>query len=358
VGDTPRKETIRFFLAPQLDVQRREHANILFLRDPRAICVQKPEQADYIIMDMLHLYSSVVEHERYPRVTYGTKYIIMNLGDLYHWMVGLRYFDGKYRDHIAKMNAKFFVFTCETEPYFIDDARKHQIFPGNEHINILPLPMGYIAGSKVNVHYCDKDDSVHFWKNLGRKGKQWEYDWCWIGTETSTGRKKLVAELESIRNDHSVLIKNPLCEFDKHDEREKFVHADNKAVPYAKFKEYHLKSKVGISCNGMGMWCYKDAELMAWNVFCLRQWHKNLNLCPLSPKDGKHWVVFNGDLKEKLGYYVKHDDEREEINDAGHKYFRDGIMGGWAKIYVDALIAYKKTENRKEFGELLWKPSS
>jgi hypothetical protein len=70
--------------------------------------------------------------------------------------------------------------------------------------------------------------------------------------------------------------------------------------------------------------------------------------------NGKHWVTFNDDnLTELLNYYIRHDDERERINDAGHEYFKEGISGGWAKKYTDMFLDYLNTKDTRAFGKVV-----
>lgn len=348
----PKRETIDLFLMPSLDAQRKEHANILLLKDARVKRTYNPYRGAILVMDVAML-------KKKPEIPPNQMVIILNLGDLYQNHIGLREEDEEYRKYLAERNVTFIYLQCELEPTDTRTERwvKRSIYHGDEHILLLPMPMGYISGSKINLHYKDMDSSAFHAKNLARRnGNSYLYDWCWIGTPSSVERIEAIDILiERMDYDsafmaiNEIAIKNPDVKA-----YVKTIHADNKAIPYDKFMEIHRKSKIAVSCNGLGMWCYKDCEMLARNVFVLRQWHKNLSLNPISPKDGTHWKVFrNNELNELIDYYLTHDKEREEIADEGHDYFRKAINGGWAESYVSALLEYRETRNRHAFGDLL-----
>lgn len=346
----PKSTNIRLSVHPDLDVQRREHAEILLLRDPRVEEVSEGD-IDYYVIDAVQL-------AQYPKIKNNIRWIALSLGDLYQGKIGLRRKDFKYRNYLRENGVKIIYLECETEP--IDSAvvdnqlisRKMRTYPDPDSMAVLTLPMGYISGSKINIHYPDNDVSALFINHLESNPKEYEYDYCWIGTDTAEDRIEAIDLLEK-KNGNGFIARSQISlETDK-DKRAEIVHADNKKIPYDDFLTISRRSKINISCNGMGMWCYKDAEMLSRNCFVLRQWHRNLDKNPLSPKDGEHWAVFRTEeIGDKIDYYLSHEKEREEINDAGHEYFKRGIMGGWAKHYVDALIAYKESNSFEAFGKL------
>jgi hypothetical protein len=232
-----------------------------------------------------------------------------------------------------------------------------KMFHGDDNIMLLSLPM-MLGGSKQNICYPTNDNSEWYIKKLSKNPKEYEHNWCWIGSESSVDRKDMLQILNSINGTGkhicitSEIPKKP--DSMSRQEAAEITHYDNKTVPYDEYLTTSRKSKVNISGNGNGMWCPKDGEMFSRNCFVLRQWHENLNENPLTPKHGQHWVVFkNEDLLDTLEYYVEHDDERETINDAGHEYFKQGINGGWAEHYVDGLLKYMKSGDKHDFGELL-----
>jgi len=210
----------------------------------------------------------------------------------------------------------------------------------DDHITILTLPLGYCSGSKINLYYPDDDNSAYHISNMLPNDKHYERDWCWIGAQSSIDRKQMFERLDSANGNHTFIV-NPVCTVPKGQGRTRALNADNKPVPYTKYLDTHRKSKVCISANGLGMWNYKDAEFFANNCFVLRQFHKNLELNPFTPRDGKHWAVFQtDDVVDAINYYVSEDDERERINDAGYEYFKWAITGGWANEYAGMFLNY------------------
>jgi hypothetical protein len=242
----------------------------------------------------------------------------------------------------------------------------------------LSIPLGYPAGGKMNLNYQDYETDAHHINNLEPNPKEYDYKFCWIAAPSSPWRKEIFAKLYNaywgngvwtnikninldITNDiippdwfDSILIK---CQMDYNkdiEEHRQNIHADKKTIPYDQFRQYHRKSKVNISCRGISKWNYMDGEYFAWNCFNLRQDHDDLDYNPYSPVDGKHWVTFNdNNLTELLNYYIRHDDERERINDAGHEYFKEGISGGWAKKYTDMFLDYLNTKDTRAFGKVV-----
>jgi hypothetical protein len=336
------RENIKCRLLSKLDAQWQELFNIYLARSKRVEMVKPDEDADFIVIKYSDLAGKKIDFFR------NRKFIVLSFGDVARAMLGLRPEDTMFRDVTKNAGAVFFYLQGEVAPKCIADEikeswassyRMDKLNTGS-HIHILTLPLGYCSGSKINLFYEDNDRSAWFVKTWKTNPKQYEYDWCWIGAESSMDRKKMFAVLDNLNGSHKYIINKCSPALNK-EERRKQLHADNKPVPYAQYLDFHRKSKVCISANGLGMWNYKDSEFLANNCFVLRQWHKNLELNPFTPKDGKHWAVFQTDqVAEAIDYYVKEDMERERICDAGHDYFKWGIFGGWADAYAEMFIDY------------------
>jgi hypothetical protein len=337
------RESIKCHLHSNLDAQWRELLNIYFARDSRVEWVDR-ENADFVVLIFADLVAKPAEFFK------NTNFIVLSFGDLPKAMVGLRPEDKVFRDATRVAGAKFFYFQAEPEPQCAKDqvgdaftAASMYALDGlytDQHITILTLPLGYCSGSKINLFYKDNDTSAYHITNCRANDKKYEFDWCWIGAASSKDRRAMFEQLQAVNGKHQFIV-NPLCTIPKKQDRAKFLHADNKPVPYAKYLDMHRKSKVCISANGIGMWNYKDAEFLANDCFVLRQWHKNLGLNPLTPKDGEHWAVFQTDqVAEAIDFYVHDDVERERICDAGHDYFKWAINGGWASEYAGMFMDY------------------
>jgi len=333
---------------------QREHINTLLLRDERVSLVDKPHEADWVVC-------SAGEFLKHPPLHENGRYIVLCINDLYYNMGLLRMEDEDYRYHIRSIGAKFVYLKLEMKPQTLHSLGHppghFKMFRGDDNIMLLSLPM-MLGGSKQNICYPTNDESEWYVKKLCKNPKEYEYDWCWIGSESSKDRADMIRILSGIdgMGDY-ILVNSEIPEKAAEmpwEEAAEITHYDNKTVPYDEYLVLARKSKVNLSGNGNGLWCPKDGEMFSRNCFVLRQWHENLNSNPLTPKDGKHWIVFkNGDLTDTLKYYVEHDAERETINDAGYEYFKQGIQGEWAAYYIDRLLQYMETEDRHDFGQLL-----
>jgi hypothetical protein len=353
-----KRGNIRCYLPYKLDAQWGELMNIYFGRDNRVKWVDCKADADFVVLDIRRLNGQTVEFFR------NTKFIVLCFTDLGHIMLGLRPDDVDFRQATKACGAEFFYLMYECSPKnpgyetgvgsFVSTSIGE--LAGDDHITLLTLPLGYVSGSKINTSYHDWDTSTYFTKTCKINTKQYEYDWCWIGARSSRDRRALFTQLDSMNGTHKYVVSD-MCTSGTLDERAKLLHADNKTVPYDEYIEAHRRSKVCISANGLGMWNYKDGEFFANNCFVLRQHHKNLELNPFSPKDGEHWIVFrNGELKDMIDHYTHADGERENINDAGHEYFKESIQGGWAKEYAGMFLSYLNG-NTQPFRKVEYVPS-
>ncbi|PNX50413.1 MAG: hypothetical protein BV458_13260 [Thermoplasmata archaeon M9B2D] len=353
------KENIRLFLGDVQDKHREEMFNILLFNDPRAVRVHHQSDADYILCDAITI-------RKRPKLPENIKLIILSPSDLYLANVGLRVEDVEWRKYLNKINATMIWIVVETIPSHHSGkyatGKPIRLFGTEGNLIVLTMPMGYFTGSKMNINYPFNDTSTFFRKNWQENAKHYERDWCFIATESCENRTVVKKILEQ-RNTGFLSVSKPyLNDIEENggiQKRMYHIHADNKAVPYDEFLKISKSSKVNISCNGLGMWCFKDAEMLAYNCFVLRQYHRNLNINPLSPVDGKHWVTFkNDELEDKLDYYIKNDAERERINDTGHTYFKDAITQKWSQAYLDALLLFENTGDTKSFGGLMYVSNS
>jgi hypothetical protein len=201
----------------------------------------------------------------------------------------------------------------------------------------MPIIFG---GSKK--HICTQKDFVgdSLFEDRVREGNhrsEYEFDWSFIGSITSPDRRSAVEILESVErenvsNSHMVI------------SRPNFKSAESAAVPYDKYMQIVTRSKINISLNGYGLWCTRDGELFAIRSFCLRQSHPCLSVNALTPKNDKHWVVFaNDDLRDKLYYFIRNDNERESIRRCGFDYFKGLLEGDCAKHYAGRIVHFFNT---------------
>jgi len=342
-----------------LDTKQREILDSVLLRANNIEIIDHPGYADYRIIDARQLDNDV----RLP----GKRYIVCDFGDVGQWMGGLR------RDHdgFRRLNQRATLIYLKVEwnmPYT-------NRLVTSENMIFLSLPL-LLGGSAKNIYKPDDDGDFLFSRVLAKNPRDYWHDFGWIGNRSSDDRKRTERSLyDHYKNDpafkHNLKWANKLKVRDGiiPDLRRghtgylistrhiRAVHQDareNMDIPIADLMEIFKRTKVNISCNGHGVWCLKDGELLSRNCFVLRQHHKELDRNPLTPKAGKHWVVFtDDDLLKKLYYYIHNDRERERINDAGHDYFRRGIMGDWAEYYARRFEDFLISGNRRVFGDLL-----
>lgn len=214
--------------------------------------------------------------------------------------------------------------------------------PQNVHVLSCPLLLG---GSRF--HITVQDDFVGdalFSRTLHRNASpRYEYDWAFVGSPTSDDR---AAAFEVLM---------------PYDSRRRFFtvsqpgHADASvaSVPMDEYLRISRASKVCLSLNGRGPWCLKDGELFAANCFVLRQWHPVLTLNPLTPRDGKHWVVAKTEnLVEAIESLAADDHRREAIRSAGYSMFEDVLMRNlWADVYASRLTQFLQTRAKSAWGE-------
>lgn len=355
---------MRVYLDPKyLDTKQREILDSLILRDIRVDVIDDRKSADYVIIDSRQINNETRLREK--------KHIVCDFGDVPGFMGGLHTHpkknENEFRGRIKKNGQKLIYLKVEWDmPY------TSSLYKPDEDIFYLSCPI-LLGGSSKNIYIKDGDGDLLFSKSVSKNPKEYKFLFGHIGHRSSYDRKwaefKLWEHGEKFYNLNTNLKRGnlkpapnikPLKGQDCYVISTRHIrprHQDSRAnldFKHSELMEIFRQTKINISCNGHGVWCLKDGELFSRNCFVMRQNHPHLTRNPLTPKDGKHWVVFKkGSLIRQLEYYLKNEDERERINDAGFRYFKDGIMGKWASYYADRFIGYLANNNRGVFGDLL-----
>ena len=84
-----------------------------------------------------------------------------------------------------------------------------------------------------------------------------------------------------------------------------------------------LGSKINLALEGYGEFTFRHLEIWCAGAFMLSTRSLRDLTLPLNAREGVHYVVFEDlpDLRDKLGYYVRNDTERERIAKAGRDMF-------------------------------------
>jgi hypothetical protein len=91
-------------------------------------------------------------------------------------------------------------------------------------------------------------------------------------------------------------------------------------IPYFDYLEKIAQSKIALSIRGHGWDCVRRFEICNFETLMISD---NIPIITPNPfEDEKHCIYFDDikDLKEKIDYYLKHDDERIEIAKAGKRH--------------------------------------
>lgn len=335
-----------------LDAKQLELIKVFFLNDPRCERVYDRKEADFVVLDAKDLLN-------YPIMDNG-KYIIIDYYDIANKQVGLRgAADRDFRRRVTHIKAKLIY--LKQAYYHI--AKREEI--DDAGIIMLSIPI-FFSGS---IHYRDLftyDERGLILENIEPNKKSWKYEFCFINGNaghmrepvynslTEYGKMRGMAvctKLEEIKSAAAIAILSENYGLEYIKKRAEFCDIDKyHSVPFNDVIKYLRQSKVAVGCSGNSAFCARDSEALSRNVFYLRSYHKDFNVNPLSPKDGKHLVFFHmEDLYDKLTYYLENEVERERINDQGFEYFKDGATGGWARAYVDMFDKYLKTSNKRAF---------
>lgn len=325
---------MKVYLSKQhLDTKQMEILNSLLLRDLRVKVVENELESDFTIIDAREINCDLRRD----------RYIACAFGDILKYTRGVDTQDALIRQYVRK-NKKTIIFLGAQW----DEVGRFRHCGKIDDFIVLTVPL-LLGGSAKNIYYPDNDGDYLFSKCLSRNNSTYKYDWSWIGYPSSYGRKMVFKYLDEWDYGGAYFYKvTTHIKAKKSDTR---VNAD---IPINQCMEIFKQSKVNISCNGRDPFCLKDGELLCRNCFVLRQHHPHLDLNPLTPKDGKHWIIFKDTPVPYIKYFLKNELDREDIADTGYEYFRDGIMGEWARYYVDRFEDFLRTKNKESFGKLLY----
>lgn len=120
----------------------------------------------------------------------------------------------------------------------------------------------------------------------------------------------------------------------------------DKSLPYVEYLKEIASSRIGVS---MGGFCNLHRTANShWEI----PTYKTMLLCedqniihPYPFESGKHCVFFDpnidGDATKKIKYYIKHDNEREMIADAGHEHLKQyHTTTARARYFLDMCIKH------------------
>ena len=220
-----------------------------------------------------------------------------------------------------------------------------------EHFNALPSQVIILScplllgGSHFHITWQDDYDGEYLFRSVFRDNPtpNYEYDWCWIGSNTANRAIKVDALRQYNQRPH--IIKEAPGGH---------ITATTATTPYHDYIRIAMQSKINISLNGIGPWCLKDGEMFAHDCFVLREDHLALELNPLSPKNGYHWIVspYNC-MPEVIECLLEHDQERETIRSRGHDYFREVIHSDlFSNTYLTCLREYIGCGSRQAWQRL------
>jgi hypothetical protein len=226
-----------------------------------------------------------------------------------------------------------------------DAARYRQLNRGPGQLHVLSMPM-LLGGSRYHITLTGDFAGDNLFRNVFRSNRapRFKYDWSYIGSPTSDDRAAALAILKDIRTSRGLLTESTPG------------HADAAVatVPYGQYIRISRSSRIGISLNGRGPWCLKDGELLANNCLVMRQWHPTIELNPLSPRDGVHWVVFKTEaIGATIESLLADPALCKMIRNAGHDLLRQVLFEAlWSRAYVDGLEAFVASRSKEAWGKL------
>ncbi len=153
-----------------------------------------------------------------------------------------------------------------------------------------------------------KNDEKINWNMIGnsKPNQSPDYDIFFSGKQSSLYRKELTEFLHSKNYNF-------------------FGRTENLKLPYKKYLEAIYRSSINLALEGKGEFTFRHLEILASCSFMMCQNSINELKLPLPLKDGKHFVSFNNkeDLIEKINFYLKHDELRNEIALNGRKVLEE-----------------------------------
>ncbi len=101
--------------------------------------------------------------------------------------------------------------------------------------------------------------------------------------------------------------------------------AENFKIPFNQYLSTIYNSSINLALEGKGEFTFRHLEILASCSFMLCQSSINQLDLPLPLLDGKHFVTFNDkdDLLEKINFYLKNNDLRNEIALNGRKVLEE-----------------------------------
>ena len=230
---------------------------------------------------------------------------------------------------------EFFPKTSPEIDYIIFKLQMYNLSPykhAPEHIHLISVPLLLGGSNDKWVHDLDfreDSDKYLFSKNLKPNPKNYQYNVA-IVNNSNPNRNNVFAIASRLENS-------------------KIINTFDNRMDLDSTIEIHRKSKINLSLNGQGYWCLKDGELFSRNCFNMRHSRPMININPLSPQNGRDWIVFEeSNCLELIDYYLKNEKERERINDTGHYYFAYCISYLYSKEYGDRIIRFLASNNEKD----------
>ena len=167
----------------------------------------------------------------------------------------------------------------------------------NKHISSKKYLTTILPCSMVDYKVSKKKKNKN-WNNIGnlKPNNHPKYDIFFSGKKTSKHRKELIEFLYS-------------KEFNF------FGRTEDTKIPFDHYLTAIYDSSINLALEGKGEFTFRHLEILASCSFMLCQNSINELELPLPLVDGKHFVTFESkeDLIEKISFYLKNDNLRNEI---------------------------------------------
>ena len=184
--------------------------------------------------------------------------------------------------------------------YVIKREKNKQILNKKYFTTILPCRL-------VNHKISKKKEYIN-WSNIGnsKPNENPKYDIFFSGQKTSKYRKQLIEFLHS--KDYNF-----------------FGRVENEKIPFDQYLSAIYDSSINLALEGKGEFTFRHLEILASCSFMLCQNSINELELPLPLVDGKHFVTFESkeDLIEKINFYMKNNNLRNEIALNGRKVLEE-----------------------------------
>ena len=167
----------------------------------------------------------------------------------------------------------------------------------NKHISSKKYLTTILPCSMVDYKVSKKKENID-WNNIGnlKPNNHPKYDIFFSGKKTSKYRKELIEFLYS--KDFNF-----------------FGRTEDTKIPFDHYVTAIYDSSINLALEGKGEFTFRHLEILASCSFMLCQNSINELELPLPLVDGKHFVTFESkeDLIEKISFYLKNDNLRNEI---------------------------------------------